>query len=407
MQLDDEETFVRHGVEVAVEAVDDDDLGVVFGDGGADGVHEFAGREFGRVDLAHPDVARVDVGAQFHAHARAAGAQGADAFVEDEQRRALAASGGGNGELHGHRGLAGAGRADKQGAGAFFDAAAEQVVECLQAAGNTGLGERHHMFGGDQAGVHLQAAAHYSVIVVAAAELLAAELDDDQPAPGGAVVGVVLLQADDGVGDALHLQVVLHGGHVVEQQHGALAAGEELLERQDLAPVAQGAAGQQPQFGQRVEDHPRGFYLVDVGQDLEGGFAELDLGRVEHGVLLVGLERVGRGQHFTHLYACQVPAVRAGHAQQFVCRFGQGDVHDRFALGRALAQELHGDGGLAGAGGAFQQVEPIGGEAAAQDVVEAGDADLQEPGLLELVGWWGKGGHFRAPYGTFTGCVRL
>ena len=57
--------------------------------------------------------------------------------------------------------------------------------------------------------------------------------------------------------DALQLQVVLGRRAVVEQQHGAVAAGEELLEREDLAAVAQRVAGQQPQLRERVEHDAR------------------------------------------------------------------------------------------------------------------------------------------------------
>ena len=60
------------------------------------------------------------------------------------------------------------------------------------------------------------------VVVIAAAELHAAILDDAQPAALRAVLGIELLEQHDAVRDALHLQVVIGRGQVVEQHHRAL-----------------------------------------------------------------------------------------------------------------------------------------------------------------------------------------
>ena len=73
------------------------------------------------------------------------------------------------------------------------------------------------MFGRDEPRKHLDAACLDHVVVIAAAELHAAVLDDPQPAPLGAVLGIELLEQDDAVRDALHLQVVVGRRHVVEQ----------------------------------------------------------------------------------------------------------------------------------------------------------------------------------------------
>ena len=65
-------------------------------------------------------------------------------------------------------------------------------------------------------------------------EIDAAELHDSQPPPLGAVLGIELLQQHDPVGDALHLEVPVGGGQIVEQHDRAVPAGEKLLERQNL-----------------------------------------------------------------------------------------------------------------------------------------------------------------------------
>jgi hypothetical protein len=79
-------------------------------------------------------------------------------------------------------------------------------------------------------------------------------------------------------------------GHVVEQQGGAAAAGEELLQGEDLPAIAQRLAGQQAQLRQRVEHHAGRVQPLDRGEDLLDGGAELDLGGVEQGVLLLRIE---------------------------------------------------------------------------------------------------------------------
>ena len=90
-------------------------------------------------------------------------------------------------------------------------------------------------------------------VVIAAAEALAAIFDHPQPAPLGAIFGRQLLEPDHAVRDAVHGLVVRLAGQVVEHQHGRAAAREIMLQRQDLAPIAQRALRQQPDFRQAVE----------------------------------------------------------------------------------------------------------------------------------------------------------
>jgi hypothetical protein len=61
VQLDDEELFVRHRVEIAVQAVDDHDPCLSLLDRAADRVDELARGELGRIDLLHADQPCVDV----------------------------------------------------------------------------------------------------------------------------------------------------------------------------------------------------------------------------------------------------------------------------------------------------------------------------------------------------------
>jgi hypothetical protein len=90
--------------------------------------------------------------------------------------------------------------------------------------------------------------------MVAAAELDAAHFQDVYTPPFLAEFLGNLLQADHAVGDTVQVLVRL-AGLIVEQQYGAGAGREELLEGQDLAAVAQRILRQQSHFGQAVEHH--------------------------------------------------------------------------------------------------------------------------------------------------------
>ena len=70
-------------------------------------------------------------------------------------------------------------------------------------------------------GKTIDAARLDDVIVVAPAELYSPVLHDAKPAPFRSVLGTHLLQAYDAMSDALHLQVLVGGGHVVEQEDRA------------------------------------------------------------------------------------------------------------------------------------------------------------------------------------------
>ena len=157
VQLDDQEALLGHGVEVAVQAVDDDDGGAAVLDGPADGVGELARRQLGRVDLLHGHAPGVDVLPQVDPQAGGAGQQRVEALVEDEQRRVLAALGRRRHELRGQRRLAGPGRADDQRAGAALDAAAEQGVQLGDAAGELFHDWGRAVLAGDQARKDLDA----------------------------------------------------------------------------------------------------------------------------------------------------------------------------------------------------------------------------------------------------------
>ncbi len=170
--------------------------------------------------------------------------------------------------------------------------------------------------------------------------------------------------------DRVQLDVLALRRHVVQHQHRAGAAGEEVLQRQDLAAVAQRVLRQEPHLGQAVEDDPR---RVQRGHAVEHhlrGFGELHLRGVEHRQLPARVEGGLRRHELEHLDAVQRPAVPLGDEAQLPLRLRQGDVERGLAPAGALAEELEGQGGLAGAGPPLAQVKAVRVQPAAQDVVE-------------------------------------
>src|ERR1700744_6582417 len=75
---------------------------------------------------------------------------------------------------------------------------------------------------------------------------------------------------------------------------------------------------------------------------------------------------------YLHLRA-DSPAVRSRAIAQFVFGFGEADVDAGFAGRGAGEQELQRDGRLAGAGTAFEKVQPVTGDAAAKNIVKTGN----------------------------------
>src|SRR5215204_6304757 len=82
------------------------------------------------------------------------------------------------------------------------------------------------VFSCDEAGEHVKASGVDDVVVITPPELHATVFDDAQPAPLAAIFGIQLFEPDHAMSDALHLQVVIGRGHVVEQHDCALAVGK-------------------------------------------------------------------------------------------------------------------------------------------------------------------------------------
>ena len=392
VHLQHEVLLAGHALQVGVQAVDHDEARSVPLDRMADMVGELARRHLGRVDLAQGELA-PDERAQVHAERRGAGQQRGHPLVEQEVRGPRAPAQRRHQRADGRGGLAGAGRADQQHVGAGAEAAAQHLVEPGVARADQGMVERGVVLMGDQARIHGEAAPLDAEVVVAAAEPAAPQLDHAQPPPLRPVVQRDLLQRHHAVRHAVQLEVAAERGRprrmVVEHQDGAALLREEVLERQDLAAVALRAFREQADLAQAVEHDARRAARPHPVHHDAGGFPQLEFRRVQHALL--AFVQAGRGDEFEDVDAVQGPAVAGGGGAQLVLRFGERDVEGGVALPHPFEEEAQGQRRLAGAGRAFDQVDPAGIDAAAQDGVEAGGAG-GELGLRRLQGHAGSHG---------------
>jgi len=372
VQLNGQKALFGCRVQISIQAVDDDDLGVSGFNGMPDRVGELSGRQFGRIDLLQEDGAGLDVLAEIHLERVAAREKGIDVLVEQILRDVLAAGGRGRCELAGERGLACAGGADDQRARSFLDAAAQQQIERHDIAAEFFARCRLSVFSGDETGKDLEATLPDHVVVIATAKLDAAILHDPQAAALGPILWIQLLEQHDAMRDALNLQVAIGGCQVVEQQDRTLARREELFERENLPTIAEGTAGKQPEFRQRVEHDAGRFQSLHVSEDRAGRRRQFELGRVEHRVLLIGIERPFRRRQLANPDAVEHPAVRLGDGPQLVFRFRECHVEDRLSFTSRSHQVLERQGGLPRPRNAFDEKQATAREAAGHDVIEPG-----------------------------------
>ena len=204
---------------------------------------------------------------------------------------------------------------------------------CDRARSDLVVVDRRAMARSDQAREDGDPAGVEDEVVQAALELLAAHLDDAQAPALGAELLDRLLEADDAVRDAVQLQVARLRGLVVEQQHGARAGREELLERQHLAPVAERVLREQAHLRQAVEDDAHRRDAIDLRRQRADRLAELDLRRVEDRLLGVGIAAALVGQ-LEDVDAVERPAVRADDGGELLGGLGERDVEAALAAPR-------------------------------------------------------------------------
>ena len=131
---------------------------------------------------------------------------------------------------------------------------------------------------------------------------------------------------------------------------------EIVLDRQNLPPIPQRALREQSDLGKAVQHYPARLHAIDRRQNLLGGLAEFEIGRIEQALLLLGVEQAFGRQQLEHDDPLvQRPAVGGGAQPQLPFGFRQGDVEALLAGLCALHQELERDRRLSGPGVTLDQ----------------------------------------------------
>src|SRR6185503_4686171 len=173
------------------------------------------------------------------------------------------------------------------------------------------------------------------------------------------------------------LFVVRVGRAIVEQQDGAVLGREMLLQREDLPPVAERLLREQSNLAERVEDDPVRIAPLNLVEQSLHRLAELDLAGMKERHVAAERALLDRLQ-LEDVDAVERPAVRLGALAKLFLGLGQSDVEHALACAHALHEELQREGRLAGAGIAFDEVEPVPRQTAPEDFVETLDACLRE-----------------------------
>jgi hypothetical protein len=149
---------------------------------------------------------------------------------------------------------------------------------------------------------------------------------------------------------------------------------EEMLERQDLPPIAQGALRQEADLGEAVEDDARRLQPFDLGQHHLHGLAELEIGRMHEALLLFRVEAELRRDELEDRNPFEGPAMGRGDGLELAFAFGKRDVKPALSPRDPVHEELQAKRGLARARLALHEVSPIGRVAAVEKVIKAGNS---------------------------------
>ncbi|MNT72991.1 hypothetical protein D3C72_2116440 [compost metagenome] len=115
------------------------------------------------------------------------------------------------------------------------------------------------------------------------------------------------------MGDAVYGLVQRFGGQVIQQQHRGVIAHEVVFDRQNLPAITQRTLGQQADFGKAVEDDARRLDPFDHFEDLTCGFTQFQVGGVQQGLLLLGVEQAFRRRQLENVHVfVQLPAMGPG-----------------------------------------------------------------------------------------------
>src|SRR3954468_20798684 len=118
------------------------------------------------------------------------------------------------------------------------------------------------------------------------------------------------LQQQHAVSDTFDVEIVAGRSPVIEQQHGAIAAGEELLELKNLPPIPQCGIREHAELGERVEDEALRLQSLDFGKQCLRGAIQLYLRRMEERAFGAAPQLRLDGGKLEEVDLAQIPAVR-------------------------------------------------------------------------------------------------
>ena len=183
-----------------------------------------------------------------------------------------------------------------------------------------------------------------------------------QPAPFASINRSELVEMNDAVGDAVNGPIGGLGSKIVEHDHRGAVLREIVLERQDLAPVAQRALRQKTNLGQAVDHDALGLQPLNRLEYPLDRFAKLEIGGVKQTLVVVRIKYAfGRDELEYFNVVANVPAVRPCAVPEFLLGFGEADIHPDLVGRGACQQELQRDRGLSATGTAFQQMKAVAG----------------------------------------------
>ena len=124
--------------------------------------------------------------------------------------------------------------------------------------------------------------------------------------------------------------------------------------------------GEQPDFGEAVDDDARRFDPLERLENSARRLAEFEVGGIQQALLLVGVENaVRRSQFEDDDPLAEFPTMRCSPCLEFRLRLRKRDVEPDLTAVSALHQVAERDRGLAGPGASFQKKDVSFGKTAA------------------------------------------
>lgn len=213
--------------------------------------------------------------------------------------------------MSGERGFPDPGWTENQRAGAHRQAVAQQGIHCCDTTFQGAARERAHLAPVFQARKHKKPARLNLEVVEPAHISHTAQLGNLQPPPDQTEVHNLLLEADHAVGQALDVRVQIVPGVLVQQEQRTVPPDEELLQAQNLPPITERVAREQPHIGHRVQHGTRRLASLNGFEHVLRQVTQLDFGRMEERVFLFRA-KILRGLEFLNVDAVKGPAVRRG-----------------------------------------------------------------------------------------------